>query len=54
MVDSLRDHATRIPRFFGQAVGTTRAIAETEIVQALIFGANRRDHGLKPGNTTIG
>jgi hypothetical protein len=54
MVDSLRDHATRIPRFFGQAAGTTRAIEGTGIVQALIFRTNRRDHGVKPGNTTIG
>jgi len=37
-----------------QAIGTTRAIDGTAIVETPIFSTNRRDDGLSSQKTTIG
>ena len=54
MMDSLRDHATRIPRFFGQAVGTTTARGERPKDRPLtvpqVLSTLYHAVGIDPGN----
>jgi len=59
MVDSLRDHATRIPgfsRWTGVARPSARHVRSTEqrSCSRWFFSTNRRGYGLKSRNTTIG